>query len=316
MSKYNDNKFDHMVEITETLLDRPERPADYHCTCEYCTKNFLGEIYNTKVDKYYSQAARKHYYKKQDEMHLCPGHFQGYRWAIQKWTQPGDWVFDPTCGTGTAVVESINHDRNAIGIELEFPNIAMNNVKHQYKRMFEPATGRGKIVHGDARNLKQILIDNGIEHGQLSLVLNGTPYPTMGKGKKSADAPQRFGKKTEEGDREEISFNYENEQNFGLAMGDEFKELIRNLYLDCIPFMKQGALMSILIKDMMDKKAPYLLHKLVVDEVLSSTTELEYYGCYIHKHIPQTLFMTTYNQFHGEDILIPLYQTGIVLRKK
>ena len=79
--------------------------------------------------------------------------------------------------------------------------------------------------------------------------------------------------------------------------------------------MKKGAKMVILIKDMVQGKKPYLLHKLVIDEILKNTDQLKYYGSYIHRHIPQTVFMLSYPKQFPDAGQIPLYQTGIVLEK-
>jgi hypothetical protein len=313
MGKNLKNDYDSNIEIREVLLDRQGIPENYHCTCEYCTGNFLGEIYNTQINKYYSQLARKNYYNPNAEKHIAPGHFLGYRWAIQKFTNEGDWVFDPTVGTGTAIVESINHNRNGVGIELEYPQISKANIDFQYKRMMDPAPGKNIFVNGDARDLKKILDSNGIGKEQLSLVLNGTPYPRMSSSY-SSDAPQRT-LRIKDGVKTEKTFNYENQENFGLQNGEEFWSLIRTMYIDCIPYMKKGAKMVILIKDMVQGKRPYLLHKLVIDEILKNTDQLKYYGSYIHRHIPQTVFMLSYPKQFPDAEQIPLYQTGIVLEK-
>jgi hypothetical protein len=314
MAKNLKNKYDSNIEIKEVLLDREGIPKDYHCNCKYCRENFIGEIYNTQIDKYYSQLARNNYYNPRAEKHIAPGHFLGYRWAIQKFTEENEWVFDPTVGTGTAIVESINHNRNAIGIELEYPQISKSNIDYQYKRMIDPAVGKHIFVHGDARETSRILRENGVKEGQLSLVINGTPYPRMSSSY-SSDAPQRTLRIDKDGNKTEKTFNYENNKNFGLQKGDEFWSLIRSMYLDCIPFMKKGAKMIILIKDMVQNKEPYLLHKMVIDEILENTDELKYYGSYIHRHIPMTVFMLSYPKQHPDASQIPLYQTGIILEK-
>jgi DNA modification methylase len=111
---------------TDIISIRPNYPDNYHCECEYCKTNYLGELWDNKEDKYYSQRSRYDYYPKLEssDKHLCPEHWEGYRFAIQNFTKPGDWVLDPMVGTGTSIVESINNERNAVGIELEFPNTA------------------------------------------------------------------------------------------------------------------------------------------------------------------------------------------------
>ena len=276
----------------------------------------MGEIYNNQTNQYYSGAGRRRYYHPDKHKHIAEGQYQGYRFAIQQWSEKGDWVFDPTVGTGTAIVESVNNGRNAIGIELEFPEISRKNISFQFDGKVIKPSGDYLFVHGDARNTAKILKDNGFENESIQLVLNGTPYPKLSS--YSSDSPQRNLMYNKEGNltRESAAErNYKVKENFGLYKGNEFSDLISGMYLDCIPFMKKGGKMVILIKDMSQNKKSYLLHKYVVDDLLSKTKELKYFGCYIHKHLPYTLHMNTYNNIHPDAEQVPMYQTGIVLEK-
>lgn len=309
--KNSKTKYDNNIGITEKLLSRNKIvPNDYHCNCYL--DNYLGEIYNTEEDKYYSQRARNNYYDTKAGTHLAPGHFLGYRWAIQNFTEEKDWVFDPTVGTGTAIVEAINHGRNGAGIELEFPEITKANIDYQFKRDYDLPTGEYFFRQGNAKNVTTILEDGNFKKESIQLVINGTPYPTLGS--TSSDAPERknFNKDGSIGMNK--TFDYNIEDNFGKKKGKEYWDLIREMYLGCIPFMKVGGKMVILIKDMVRNKKPYLLHKMIIDEILGSTDKLKYYGTYLHKHIPATLFISTYRKRFPE-VKIPLYQTGVVLEK-
>jgi DNA modification methylase len=312
-------KQSHFSDITPTskmFMRNVGLPSDYHCTCNYCTKNYLGELFHTPTNQFYSGVGRKKYYHPDKHKHIAEGQYQGYRYAVQEWSSPGDWVFDPTVGTGTAIVESINNGRNGIGIELEFPEIARKNIDFQSMGKVIKPTGKHIFVHGDARNTKKILEENGFGEESIQLVLNGTPYPKLSS--ISSDSPQRNlmydkdGKLTRESAEER---NYKVKENFGLYKGNAFSDLISGMYLDCIPFMKKGAKMVILIKDMSQNKKSYLLHKYVVDDLLSKTDKLKYFGCYIHRHLPYTLHMNTYNSIHPDAEQVPMYQTGIVLEK-
>ena len=42
---------------------------------------------------------------------------------IRTWTQPGDLVIDPMCGSGTVLSAALALDRRAIGIEIHAPYI-------------------------------------------------------------------------------------------------------------------------------------------------------------------------------------------------
>ena len=284
-------------------------PEDYHCRCEYCTKNYLGEIYDTKRNTYYSQLCRNKYYIPNKGSHIAPGHFQGYRWAIQRFTKKGDWVFDPTVGTGTTIVESINNGRNAVGIELEFGDLTQANIDHQGetpgKYHFFPS--------GNARELNKLLNSVGLKEESLSLLINGTPYPKIAG--VSSDGYERAFSRDVPNQKDKIR-DYQIEENFGSQrLTGNYWPWVIQMYLDSIPHLKKNGKIVIIIKDMVQKKKPWLLHKMIMDRILERTDELKYFGSFIHKHIPSTMFMNTYVKRFPE-VKIPLYQTGIVLRKR
>lgn len=301
------------IGITEELYDRKEIPNDYHCECNYCRDNFIGEIYHTPSDSYYTQHTRKTYYYPDPvpgvklDKHICPGHWQGYRYAIQKLTKPGDTVFDPTVGTGSAIVEAINLGRKGVGIELEFDQITNRTIQVQHDR--GTATAESVLIPGDARDLDDLLPSRGIEKNSLDLIVNGTPYPVLGGGQ--SDAPERgFTSKT----KGETNIYYEKDKNVGVLKGQKYWDTINHIYSKAIEYLKPGGKFVTIIKDPTQKKKPYLLHKMITDEVLKNNP-MKYYGTFIHRHLPTTLFQNTYSK-RFPDVLIPYFQTGTVLEKK
>jgi hypothetical protein len=48
---------------------------------------------------------------------------------IATYTQRGDWVFDPFCGRGTAVFESLLHGRPAVGCDTSPVAVCVSNAK-------------------------------------------------------------------------------------------------------------------------------------------------------------------------------------------
>jgi len=300
------------VTPTEILQHQTEIPADYHCDCVFCTQNFLGDI--RTEEKFYHAKAKETYFPRIDpnNKHLDAGHFQGYRWAIHNFTQPGDWILDPTVGTGTAIIEAINNNRNAIGIELEYPTVAESNIAAQKSH----ATGEYKFRQGNALYLKDYLKEWGIEKNQLSLIINGTPYPTLGS--ISSDSPERVSWTEENGERKYYrneNFDYNIPDNIGKKKGKEYWDLINQMYSSALEFLKPGGYFVTIIKDMTQKQEPYLLHKMVTEEVLEHNPNLEYFGCFVHKHWPPTLHMLTYPK-KFPNVKLPTYQTGIVLKKR
>jgi len=286
----------HCNNVTPTeRLSFIEKDPIYHCKCEYCTKGkFLGEIFNSKENKYYSQIARKKYYPKIDNKkfpHNNPGHWPGYRFAIHNLTKEGDIVFDPTVGTGTAIVEAENNNRIGVGIELEFPETT--------KYMTE---NRGTVISGNALTVDPKTF---LEKDSIQLLINGTPYLTFGS--QSSDAP--FGPK----DQEQYG-DYKHTDNIGKWKEKYYKKHIHKLYTRYIPYIKEGGYLCIIIKDPTNNKKPYNLHKLIIDNILENNPEMVHYGSFVHRHIPTTFFMNTYEKINN----IPLkvwHQTAIILKK-
>ena len=296
MASRKESVYQLVVPKDSIIQFRKERPDDYHCTCEYC-QNFMGEMYDIEAGKYYSNLARKKYLPKAEKMglkHNNPGHFVGYRWAIQNLTKPGDLVFDPTVGTGTAIFEAENNGRRGVGVELEFPETT--------KYLCE---GRGKIIEG---NTLEVEPSDFLEKESISLLVNGTPYPVISGGS-SSDAyfASATGQKTYYGD-------YKNKNNIGKWKVKEFAHRIHEMYTKYVPYIKSGGRLAIIIKDPTHQKKPFNLHKMIADSILENNECLEYEGYFLHKHIPTTLFMVTYPKRYG--IVPPLYQTGVVLKKK
>lgn len=302
MKHTNQIPMDHVVQTRSGI------PSDYHCSCEYC-QGFLGEIYHVDSDKYYSNRIRKGYYSDKAGDHLDVGHVIGYKWAVQNLCPEGGWVFDPTAGTGTAVVEAILNRRNGIGIELEYPEVGIRNIGHQSDIWPESRKWRALFKGGDATKLDEYFSEWGFEEPFIDLIVNGTPYPKLSG--RSSDSPERKNLKT----GEDKSFDYMHEDNIGLTKGDPYKDLVRTIYTKSIKYLKKGGYFVILIKDLVQNKKPYLLHKQIIDIVLEACPEMEHYGFFLHQHVPHTLFMSTYSK-RFPDVKIPIYQTGIVLRKK
>lgn len=298
------SKYQNICPPGQIVESRNQHPEEYHCNCHLCQKDkFIAEIYSNSTDKFYSNRARRGYYIDTPNGHLDRGQMIGYRWAIQNYSKPGDLVFDPTVGSGTAIVEAITNDRRGMGIELEYPKDCLDNVNAQ-----NPGPDQVLFKHGDAKKMKSYFKEWGIEKDSIDLILNGTPYPKLGS--ISSDAPER--KNLKGGNH---SFTYEHDSNLGnLKTGGEWEELISTLYRDSIEYLKPGGCLIVIIKDPTNNKKPYLLHRDIADLILSDNMDVNYEGYFLHRHVPTTLFMNTYpKKFPG--IKIPIHQVGMVFRK-
>nr|AKC92622.1 hypothetical protein [Amycolatopsis sp. SANK 60206] len=93
--------------------------------------------------------------------------------AITHYTRPGDVVLDPMCGIGTTLVEAIDLDRRAVGVEYEphWADIARANVRFARTRGHDHDA---QVVRGDARQLGSLLPPEYV--GGVALVVTSPPY--------------------------------------------------------------------------------------------------------------------------------------------
>ena len=105
------------------------------------------------------------------------------RHAITAYSQVGELVVDPMCGIGTTLVEATRLGRDAVGVELEprWADLARANLAHARTL---GATGTGRVVTGDARQLLELV---GPElTGRVALVVTSPPYGSSVHGQVTA----------------------------------------------------------------------------------------------------------------------------------
>ena len=95
------------------------------------------------------------------------------RQAISVYSDVGELVLDPMCGTGTTLVEAVHLGRETIGVELEPRWVALAAANLTLARD-QGATGRGLVTRGDARRLGHGLLDQLA--GRARLILSSPPY--------------------------------------------------------------------------------------------------------------------------------------------
>lgn len=291
-----------VIKVEDVHL-RSRTPRDYHCECRFC-KEVIGELIQPD-GSYYSRLERRAYYDQSEvggEGHAAKTPLHIARWAIQAYTNPGDWVLDPTAGAGTTIVESLVQGRNAAGVELQYKDIIFANTRKHADR------GRNAIIGiGDARGLSQFLSTAQVPRP--TLVVNNPPY--------SGDEHQTTFNLTEtDKERGNWSTTFEYNQELPnlafLKEGDEYWRTIHSIYSAAAAHLLPGGHFVIGVKDMMRRKKPFMLHQSLC-EVVEKIPGMEFIGTAFLKHYPGTLFLHTYEKMYG--VRPPLYQTISVFRK-
>lgn len=96
---------------------------------------------------------------------------------IEFFTKPGELVFDPMAGTGSALVAAVRSGRRAVGIELieKYCRLAQERLAQEHgpdPALFE-APVSGRVIHGDARDTATLLTE------PVDYVLTSPPYWDM-----------------------------------------------------------------------------------------------------------------------------------------
>ena len=196
---------------------------------------------------------------------------------------------DPFAGSGTTAVEAFTQNRNFIGIEYEFFDEVLTptlkpfayNEKNLYM-----------IFEGDAEEKLKF-----VQEESCSLVNFSNPYPDGGDHTKGIGTDK--------------TLKYKKEGNSGLMKSNQQywdkMEAIQNLSCQKL---KVGGIAIFVIKDMMKKKKVYQLHEKLADLM---PDYMEHLGTVALDHYPRSLFMNTYEQFHG--VRPPLEQVCPIFRK-
>jgi DNA modification methylase len=219
-------------------------------------------------------------------------------WAVSQFTQPGDWVFDPTIGSGTTGVEAKKQNRHILGIELN------RNWARMTAANCQQYPGKHLILNADVLDY----IDRLERFEPVQLVVSNPPY--------SGD--ENVGIRTDsDGEVTDREFSWYDADKRNLAFKKENKDYYNtmNRIYNTIgrTLIHPGGFLVIGVKDMMRAKRPYLLHYNLANEI--DTRIFDFHGTWILPHYPRTLFMNTYPKFYP-GTKVPLYQTISVWRKK
>jgi len=170
---------------------------------------------------------------------------------IQKFTRPGDNVFDPMSGTGSTQVSALKNGRNAYGTELSsfFAEIAreraLSFLFEQSRDFPKKMVPEVDIIEGDARR--------ATEYGfpRQDLIFTSPPYWDMLNMKGAENQAKRI--------KKGLRTNYSDDEDDLGNLSDyaEFVESLAEIYLDMLPLLNPGGVMVIVVKNIKKKGKNY-----------------------------------------------------------
>lgn len=159
---------------------------------------------------------------------------------VAEYSQPGDLVVDPMCGTGTTVVEAATLGRRAVGLELEakWADLARANLAHA---LAPRARRLAKVRVGDATARPGPLHDLA---GKVDLVCTSPPYSCDAG---IIDKPGWLG-----GGRlcPPESRDYSADPaNLGHARGGDYAASMAAVYAGCYALLRPGGILAAVTKN-------------------------------------------------------------------
>jgi DNA modification methylase len=164
---------------------------------------------------------------------------------IEFFTKRGQVVLDPMAGTGSALVAALQAGRNSYGIELNpgYAEIARQVIAEERSALGEAAAGlAAEVITGNAAEIAGHFSVHSIP--TVDYVLTSPPY---------WDMLRMRGAKTQKTRRtsEELDVFYSDDPGDlgNIADYDSFLECLVRIYTSLKPFLRQGAYLTIIVKN-------------------------------------------------------------------
>jgi len=164
---------------------------------------------------------------------------------IEFFTRSGQTVLDPMAGTGSALVAALRAGRHSYGIELNpgYAAIARQVLDEERLLLGDAIAGLASlVVTGDAANIAKHVSAHAIP--PVDYVLTSPPY---------WDMLHARGAQTQKARRSspELDVVYSNDPDDlgNLADYDQFLERLSSIYIALQPFIKEGAYLTIIVKN-------------------------------------------------------------------
>ncbi len=163
---------------------------------------------------------------------------------IEFFTRKGGWVLDPMVGTGSSLAAALRCGRNSCGVELNpaYADIARQVVAEERQSLGNAASLTAEVITGNASVIPALLEQYSIP--PLDYVLTSPPY---------WDMLHARGAKTQKNRRDQAEldvFYSDDPQDLGnVSDYAEFIQRLAAIYAGLKPCLKQGAYLTIIVKN-------------------------------------------------------------------
>ncbi len=160
---------------------------------------------------------------------------------IEFFTKEGGWVLDPMAGTGSTLIACLRAGRNGVGIELnaEYAKIARKMVRQERKALGEAASHlQVKAITGDAAKAPAFKLP------QFDYLLTSPPYWDMLRMRGAMTQKRR---RNSQG--LDVFYSDDPRDLGNLNDYDEFLERLAQVYESLNAYLKPGAYLTVIVKN-------------------------------------------------------------------
>jgi len=163
---------------------------------------------------------------------------------IEFFTKRGQVILDPMAGTGSALVAAMRAGRHGYGVELNptYAQIAQDVIMQEFQKLSEPNSLNAVIITGDAARFAEYVIEYQIP--QIDYIFTSPPYWDMLHGN---------GAQTQQKRRHSVEldvFYSDDPHDLGnIPDYDVFLEQLVKIYASFQPFLRPGAYLTIVVKN-------------------------------------------------------------------
>lgn len=164
---------------------------------------------------------------------------------IEFFTKQGQVIFDPMVGTGSALIAALSCNRHSYGIELnpDYAEIAREMLIKLRASMGDASQQiKSEIITGDAADIAKHVIAYKIP--QIDYVITSPPYWDMLHAQGAGTQ-----KKRRSADELDTIYSRDLKDLGNISDYDKFIERLGEIYKDLQPYLKSGAYLTIIVKN-------------------------------------------------------------------